>query len=95
MKGGEQMSEARKTIRIMPMPVVHPRWENEYSQYPETVKISMSDGKIKTYRLVTEQPKPFIFSDEASKIMERNTFGGYKAKHGKRPDAESNSEPAR
>ncbi len=73
------------SIRIMPLPVVHPRWEREDSKYPETVKISMSDGKVKTYRLMVEQPKPFIFSEEAAKVMERNTFGGYKAKHGKGP----------
>lgn len=76
------MSEARKTIRIMPMPVVHPRWEHDYSQYPETVKISMSDGKIKTYRLVIEQPKPILFSNE------------YRCKHGKRPESAANTQPA-
>lgn len=78
------MSGEKRVIRIMPMPVVHPVWEHDDSEYPEVVKVSMANGKIRTYRLETEQPAPQIVdSQQIARMFRENTYGGYKARHGK------------
>ena len=47
-----------KEVRVMPMPHVHPVWEHDDSKYPETIKVSMSNGKVIRYRIDIEQPHP-------------------------------------
>ena len=75
----------KTTIRIMPMPVVHPVWEHDESEYPETIRVSFCNGKIRTYYLAVEQPKPHTLDAETmAHIMRRATFGGYKGKHEKK-----------
>ena len=78
------MSEA-KTIRIMPLPVVHPRWEREGSEYPEILQVSFSNGKIRTYILKEEQPRPsqLLKTSEIAKLFRENTYG-YAPKHSKK-----------
>lgn len=78
------MSE-KAPIRIMPMPVVHPTWERDGSEYPETIRVSFCNGKIRTYHLAVEQPKPVTVDAETmARIMRASTFGGYKGKHEKK-----------
>lgn len=45
-------------IRVMPLPKVHGEWEHEDSRYPETIKVSFSDGRVVTYRIDVQQPHP-------------------------------------
>jgi len=45
-------------IRVMPLPMVHGEWEHEDSKYPETIKVSFSDGKVISYRIDIQQPHP-------------------------------------
>ena len=84
------MSEAKKpNVRKMPLPVVHPRYSYEYSEYPEIVDISFHGGKVKKYILMDEaevkQPKPNVIKPSAlMELFENNTYGGYKPKHGKK-----------
>ena len=79
------MSEMKKTVRVMPLPVVHPRWENEWSEYPETIQVSFSDGKVRTYRIQIELPKPscLLKASEMAKLFRENTHG-YSPKHAKK-----------
>ena len=85
------MIEAKvKVIRIMPLPVVHPRWERDDSEYPETIQVSFGNGKIRTYVLKEDQPKPNLTTeDELTRLFKENTYGGYhtegyKGKHAKK-----------
>jgi len=79
-----------KVIRIMPLPVVHPRWERQDSEYPETIQVSFGNGKIRTYVLKEEMPKPNVMhEDELTRLFKENTYGGYhaggyKGKHAKK-----------
>ena len=69
-----------KVIRIMPLPVVHPRWERQDSEYPETIQVSFGNGKIRTYILKEEMPKPNLTTeDELTRLFKENTYGGYLA----------------
>ena len=39
-------------VQVLPMPKVHPIWEHPgISKYPETIRVSFSDGKVITYRI--------------------------------------------
>ena len=71
-------------IRIMPMQNPLPLWDKgSQSKYPDELKMAFRDGQVRVYRLEVEQPKPFIFSKEAIRIMEEHSYGGYKARHAK------------
>lgn len=80
------MSEKQTTIRIMPMPVVYPIWEHDESDYPETIRVSFSNGHVRTYSLCVEQPKPItIDAQSMAHLMRKSTYGGsYKGKHEKK-----------
>ena len=79
-----------KVIRIMPLPVVHPRWERQDSEYPEIMQVSFENGKVRTYGLREEMPKPNVMhEDELTRLFKENTYGGYhadgyKGKHAKK-----------
>lgn len=75
------MSEAR-AIRIMPLPVVHPRWETELSEYPEIIQVSFSNGKVRTYSMA-DQPKPNLISRREFNRLYKES-GGYRPKHAKK-----------
>lgn len=84
------MSEAKKpNVRKMPLPGVHPRYCYEFSEYPEVVDVCFTDGKVRKYALVEPgevvQPKPNVIKPSALiELFEKNTYGGYHAKHAKR-----------
>ena len=78
------MSE-KTTARIMPMPVVHPVWEHDGSEYPDKLQVSFCNGKVRTYQIRIEQPKPHTLDAETmAHIMRKSTFGGYRGKHEKK-----------
>ena len=59
-------------IRVMPLPKVAGYWEYETSKYPDVIKVSMSDGKVITYRRDVQQPHPaFLESMELIGKMKR------------------------
>lgn len=72
------MSEAEKPVRVLPMPVVHSVWNDTDGEYPGVVKVSFSNGKVRSYRLEVEQPKPHTFRDPIAELVRRNTYGGGK-----------------
>ena len=72
------MSEP-KTIRIMPLPKVTGFWQTEYSDYPDVIRVPMSDGRVITYRREMEQPEPRVMKSlDLIRMMNENTYGGYK-----------------
>ena len=75
------MSEA-KTIRILPLPKVTGIWDHEESDYPDEVRVPMSDGKVITYERKIGQPGPNLI--RPSDLLKLHTYGGYKAKHEKK-----------
>ena len=73
--------------KIEPLIDVAPYWERETSVYPDTVRITMADGKVVTYRLDVEQPHP-AFSAVMEALEKLPVYGGeevpgYKARHTK------------
>ena len=65
------MSEAR----VIPLPKVHGEWEHDDSRYPETIKVSFSDGKVVTYRIDVRQPHP-CFLETMELIGKMKKTGG-------------------
>ena len=51
-------TEARKAIRVRPLPKVTGGWEHDWSKYPDFIRVPMSDGSVRTYRREIEQPHP-------------------------------------
>lgn len=51
-------TEARKAIRVLPLPKVAGGWEHDWSKYPDFIRVPMSDGSVRTYRREIEQPHP-------------------------------------
>lgn len=45
-------------IQVLPLPKVAPFWDHKDSRYPERIKVSMSDGRVVSYRIDVEQPHP-------------------------------------
>lgn len=61
-------------------------YSTDVSDYPDIIKIPMEDGHVITYARLIGQPIPrFIESYEVLRAIERNSYGGYKPKHEKRP----------
>lgn len=79
------MSEASKTIRVIPTPQVTGYWHHEYSDYPDEIKVKMADGESVLYVRQIEQPHPQCQrAIDLIRIMGDCTYGGYKAKHEKK-----------
>lgn len=70
------MSEALK--RIFPVRIVSRRWRNGLDA-PSEVSVLMDNDHVFTYDLRVEQPRPHIFRDSDSRVMEI----GYQPKHAK------------
>ena len=75
------MSEAKKTIRILPTPHVTGYWHYEESDYPDEVRIVMSNGEKIVYERKIGQPGPNLI--KPSELLKLHTYG-YKAKHSKK-----------
>lgn len=58
-------------VRVLPLPQVLGEWEHDYSRYPETIRVSFSDGKTVKYRIDVQQPHPSF--EAAMKNLERMT----------------------
>lgn len=78
------MSE-NTNVRVLPLPVPHPVWR-EGSKYPDEMKVSFRDGKVRSYRICAEQPVPQVISREELERMtaENPEAYGYKPKHAKK-----------
>ena len=74
-----------ENARILPMPVPHPVWDNDERGYPDSLKVSFRNGKVRTYRLdPVQQPKPHVISTkELARLFKENTYG-YQPKHAKK-----------
>lgn len=69
------------SVRVMPLPKVTGIWDRESSQYPDRIRIPMSDGTVVTYRIDVEMPHPAFI--EAMDGLWRMRVG-YRAKHAKK-----------
>lgn len=50
-----------ETVQVLPMPKVFPIWDHPgISRYPETIRVSFSDGKVITYRIDMDLPHPCL-----------------------------------
>ena len=81
------MSEATKTVRVIPTPQVTGYWHHDWSDYPDEIKVKMADGTFVTYERIIEQPHPqCVKSIDLIKIMKKHVYGGngYQAKHEKK-----------
>ena len=47
--------------RILPKPL--PVYEHNFSEYPEMIRVSFSDGSTAVYELRTDQPHPVIIEN--------------------------------
>ena len=45
-------------IQVLPLPKVMPIWEHRHSKYPETIRVSFSNGQTMLYRIDIQQPAP-------------------------------------
>ena len=72
-------------IRVLPLPKVTGIWEHDTSQYPDKVRIPMSDGKVVTYRIDVNLPHPaFVDAMENVRKMRVGYQYGYEGKHVKK-----------
>ena len=53
------MEHNKPTILPKPMPV----YQHSFSEYPELIRVSFSDGSTAVYELRTEQPHPVIIEN--------------------------------
>lgn len=61
-------------IQVLPLPKVFPIWDHPgISRYPETIRVSFSDGTVRTYLLSVEMPHPSL----AAAIDNINKMEGY------------------
>lgn len=59
-----------ETVQVLPLPKVFPIWEHPgLSRYPETIRVSFSDGKTVLYHIDVEMPHPCF--EAAMKNLER------------------------
>ena len=72
-----------ENVRFMPMPVPLPKWICVNSGYPDLLRVSFRNGKVRSYVPDFPQPKPHIISNaEWDRLYLEN--GGYKARHAKK-----------
>lgn len=64
--------------RPRPLPIVCPVWDGEWSDYPDGIRVSMSDGNTIVYRREIKQPAP-VLKGLLDKFNE-TCYGGYKYK---------------
>lgn len=70
--------------RIKPLLDVSPHWDcPELGGYPDSVRLTMWDGNIITYRIETQMPHPMVKKTiELIRIMTNED--GYQPKHAKK-----------
>lgn len=77
------MSETKETRRVKPLnPRIAFSHDHEWSVYPDTVRIPMSDGHVETYVHLVEQPHPQCRA--AIEIVRNMNPAGYIPKHTKK-----------
>lgn len=73
-----------ENMQVLPLPKVLPIWEHG-NKYPDMIRVSMSDGKVITYRIEVPQPHPQCEKAmDLIRMMRSCTYGGYKGKHAKK-----------
>jgi len=59
-----------ETVQVLPLPKVFPIWEHPgISKYPETIRVSFSDGTTVLYHIDVGMPHPCF--EAAMKNLER------------------------
>ena len=59
-----------ESVQVLPLPRVFPIWEHPgISKYPETIRVSFSNGKTVLYHIDVEMPHPLF--EAAMKNIER------------------------
>lgn len=67
--------------RALPIPKVAAVWEHDDSEYPDAIRVSMTDGHVVTYRREVRQPFPQTIKDpDMIRIIKEHTYGGRKRK---------------
>ena len=51
-----------ETVQVLPLPKVKGYWQHSCSKYPDVIKVPMSDGKVVTYHIHIEQPRPEVLA---------------------------------
>ena len=57
-------------LRVLPLPKVDAKYGSIGGKYPETVRIAMSDGKVITYRIDMEQPRPAFLKKDLDRFSD-------------------------
>ena len=57
-------------IRVLQLPKVDAKYGPAGGKYPETVRIAMSDGKVITYRIDMEQPRPAFLKKDLDRFSD-------------------------
>ncbi len=80
------MSEMKEIQHVKPLnPRIAFSHDHEWSVYPDTIRIPMSDGHVETYVRMVEQPHPqCLKAIDLIRVMNDTTYGGYQAKHEKK-----------
>ena len=55
--------------KIKALPEVACFYEHDWSKYPERIKVTMSNGRVVTYRIDIPQPAP-VFREKLAKFKE-------------------------
>jgi hypothetical protein len=80
------VSEAVKTKQVLPLADVTGVWSSDFSEYPDRIRVAMSDGKVIDYRLDIDQPHPAFRN--VMGLLEKIPYGiskaGYRARHTKK-----------
>ena len=77
------MSEVREAQQVKPLnPRIAFSHDHEWSIYPDTIRVPMSDGHVETYVRLVEQPHPQCVA--AIKILQNMSREGYIPKHEKK-----------
>ena len=57
-------------LKVLPLPKVDAHYGPIGGKYPETVRIAMSDGKVITYRIDMEQPRPAFLKNDLDRFSD-------------------------
>ena len=57
-------------LRVLPLPKVDAHYGPIGGKYPETIRIAMSDGKVITYRIDMEQPRPAFLKNDLDRFSD-------------------------
>ena len=53
-------SEKKANVRVLPLPKVKALWQHDWSDYPDMIRVPMSDGTVINYVRDVAQPRPML-----------------------------------